>query len=507
MPNHSVQNHLTAFLAGAVVLVIEIIGARMLAPYLGAAYFVWVNIIGVILASLALGYWLGGVAADSSKNLLPGIFLLAAFFAALLPLERGMLPFFGVTLGIRLGSLIASLVLFAPISILLGMVSPYLVKLETRNLGHLGRSSGSIFAVSTAGSIGATFATGFLLIPRFPVSKILWGLTAILAALAFWNLPRRRGRVALLALAPLLLGIVSARLAPRPPAQLLLERESAYYNIRVVERARETGDAERTLLLDGSPQSARLIKKRAGDRISADDLAFPYIALSAKIIDALKPAPERMLALGGGGYTIPEYVKRRSPASDVTVVEIDPAVSRVAGQFFIEPATGPLRTVLADARVFLNTERGTFDLVYTDAYSGAFSIPSHLATAEALGKIQELLAADGLVLANISATLEGENAEFLRSFWKALRQRFGESAIFATRPQEPLSPQNVVIVAQKTKSPSFEEGLRTLERFRYRNALPTLEAPLYTDDYPPTDVLMEKLVMLTYPALRAYWEQ
>ncbi len=144
--------HLLAFLSGAIVLVLEIMGTRLFAPYLGTAFFVWVNVIGVILAALSLGYWLGGVFADRNQKMLPLIFLGGAGTVALMLLWRIFLTHFGA-LGIRLGSLLAALLLFAPPSLILGMVSPYLIKLAAYDLAHLGQTSGRIYAASTLGSI------------------------------------------------------------------------------------------------------------------------------------------------------------------------------------------------------------------------------------------------------------------------------------------------------------------------------------------------------------------
>jgi len=162
-----IRYYIIAFLSGTAVLVIETIGVRILAPYLGAAYVVWVNIIGVILAALAAGYWVGGIVADRTKKLLAPLFFFAAIAVSLIPFARHILPMLGERFGIRVGSLIGSLLLFAPASMILGMVTPYLVKLATEDPDRVGESSGTIFAASTIGSIVATFVTGFLLIPHF----------------------------------------------------------------------------------------------------------------------------------------------------------------------------------------------------------------------------------------------------------------------------------------------------------------------------------------------------
>jgi len=500
--------YIIAFFSGTAVLVIETIGVRILAPYLGAAYIVWVNIIGVILAALAAGYWVGGVAADRTKKLLAPLFFFSAVAVSIIPIARHALPMLGEHLGIRMGSFIASLMLFAPASMLLGMVTPYLVKLATEDPGRIGEYSGSIFAASTIGSIVATFSTGFLLIPNFSTTQILWGVVVLLLTLAaFASLPMKAVK-APLALVPLAF-LFSESLGPPASARLIYEKDSQYYNIRVVERP-AFGIQQRVLLLDGSAQSAKIVGTGGAGNSKfdgkADYLVFPYIQLSARLIDACKPAPARALAIGGGAYSIPEYVQARYPASDMTVVEIDPEVTYAAKRFFWGTAAKSIRTVEADGRVFLNGSAGRYDLIYTDAYNGAFSVPWHLATREALTAMRNALSDDGVLIVNIASSPEGPTSLLFRAFWKTCEGLFPQSVIFATRRDFPGELQNIIVLALKSKRPAFEEELAAFEPFRYMRPVVTSDVPLLTDDFAPTDSLIEPLVLATYPSLQAYME-
>jgi spermidine synthase len=504
----SIRYYIIAFFSGTAVLVIETIGVRILAPYLGAAYVVWVNIIGVILAALAAGYWIGGIAADRTKKLLAPLFFFAAVAVSVIPFARHALPMLGERFGIRLGSLIASLLLFAPASMLLGMVTPYLVKLATEDPERVGEYSGTIFAASTIGSIVATFTTGFLLIPMFSTTQILWGVVALLLALAlFASLPIKSVK-ALFAIVPVAL-LFSDALFSTTSERLIYEKDSQYFNIRVVERP-AFGIQQRVLLLDGSPQSAKLVGPTEVENTRrdgrADYLLFPYIRLSAQLIDAVKPSPARALAIGGGAYSVPEYIQARYPASDVTVVEIDPAVTDAAKRFFLGPAARSIRTVEADGRIFLRNAAGKFDLVYTDAYNGAFSVPWHLASREALIAMRDALRDDGVLIVNVASDLEGVKSAFFRAFWRTFDGLFPQTAIFATGKDSPGEPQNIILLALKSKRPSFEEELKTFEPFRYRRAVATADVPMLTDEYAPTDSLIEPLVLAYYPRMQAYME-
>ncbi len=505
MRRTGIRYYILAFFSGSAVLIIETIGVRVLAPYLGSAYVVWVDIVGVILAALAAGYWMGGVVADRTKKLLAPLFFFAAVAASLIPLERHVLPMLGERLGIRVGSLIASLLLFAPASMLLGMVTPYLVKLATEDPERVGSCSGRIFAVSTIGSIVATFATGFLLIPHFSTTQILWGVVALLLALgSYAALPLKPGR-ALLALVPLAF-LASEAFIPAGSGRLIYEKDSQYYNIRIVEHA-ETGLRIRLLLLDGSMQGAKCVGLAGGGggryEGKSEYLVFPYIQLSARVIDAFKPFPAEALAVGGGAYSIPEYIQARYPASKVTVAEIDPAVADTARRFFLDPAGRPIRTVEADGRIFLQHAAGRYDLIYTDAYNGAFSVPWHLASREALEAMRDALRDDGILVMNVASSLEGPASAFFRALWKTCEGLFPQAAILATKKDLAGESQNIILLASKTKRPAFEEELAPFEAYRYRRAVFTADVPTLTDEFSPTDSLIEPLVIAYYPTLRA----
>ncbi|HVP68123.1 MAG TPA: fused MFS/spermidine synthase [Anaeromyxobacteraceae bacterium] len=497
-----------AFFSGSAVLIIETMGVRILAPYLGAAYVVWVNIVGVILASLAVGYWVGGRAADRTKKLLSPMFFLAAVAVSLIPLERRALPALGESFGIRYGSLLASLLLFAPASTLLGMATPYLVKLATDDPERVGESSGSVFAASTIGSIVATFATGFFLIPRFSTTQIIWGVVAMLLALALAALPRLTVGKASLALLPIA-GLAAGQWASAGGGTIIYEKDSQYYNIRILRRA-VFGMPAHLMLLDGSAQGAKLFSGSPnGDSLEGQPgyLLFPYVRLSAQLIDALKPAPDRLLAIGGGAYSIPEYVKVRYPASEVTVAEIDPAVTDAARRFFMGRAASQIRTLQADGRVVLNQAAGAkYDLVYTDAYNGAYSVPWHLASREALTEMRDAMRDDGVLIVNIASGLDGETSAFFRSFWKTSEGLFPQMAILATKKDDPSATQNVIVVATRSFRPDFEERLGAFERYRYRQPVAVADVPVLTDVYAPTDSLIEPLVLAYYRYLREYME-
>jgi spermidine synthase len=482
-----------AFFSGGVVLLLEILGTRILAPELGASFSVWVNIIGTILGSLSVGYYLGGVLADRNQKLLPLILLAGACTVALVYFERPLLPQFG-DLGLEWGSFLAAALFFAPPSAVLGMVSPYLLKIAARDPDRIGRSSGSIFAASTVGSIVGTFLGGFWLIPHFTVSLILGGMVIVLLLLSAWT--AAAVRVSWLAVSAAILVALAISFIATPAGDWsarihhVFEKNSRYYNIRVNDVA--GGSKARFLILDGKLQSARW-----RDR---PDMLFPYIELSSKIIQKVKPGPRSALIIGGGGYTIPEFIKTYAPAAEVTVVEIDPDVTAAAKRYFLEDPSLPITTLNEDGRVFLNRNQRQFDILYTDAYVG-ISIPPFLATREAFLQIRRALKPEGIGVFNLMSARTGKLGAVYESLITTIRDVFPQVAVFSTDVTEPIEGQNLIVVTTGGQ-PLPEGDLRPFESSRVRDI--ATRGLLLTDDFAPTDYLGIELARKSYANERIY---
>src|SRR5215218_5396209 len=177
------------FMAGVGSLATEIAATRLLAPYYGSSTVVWANVIGLVLASLALGYWLGGRLADRwpSARVLGGIVLAAAVLIATVPFAAG--PFLDVSVkgldqvsaGAAIGSFFAVLALFAPPVILLGMVAPFAVRLGIEDVRDAGSVAGRLYALSTVGSLLGTFLSALVLIPAIGTRRTLIAAAVVVA--------------------------------------------------------------------------------------------------------------------------------------------------------------------------------------------------------------------------------------------------------------------------------------------------------------------------------------
>ena len=179
---------ITVFLCGALGMILELVAARVLSPYVGSSNLIWTTIIGVMLTSMSIGYWLGGKLADKDphRNRLSSLILLGAIFTSLIPIfEIIVVKTFAVfSQNLVIVAFVSATIVFGIPSFVLATVSPYAVKLKDKQLEDIGKLSGSISSLSTIGSIFGTFVAGFLLIPTFGVRGIILGTTILLVLLS-----------------------------------------------------------------------------------------------------------------------------------------------------------------------------------------------------------------------------------------------------------------------------------------------------------------------------------
>ena len=423
--------YLTVFLTGASVMVIELLGTRLVAPFYGASLYVWSSLISVTMIALALGYFVGGRWADRARR--GGLALAIALAGALtLAIPWATRPVLLATdpLGLRAGAFASALVLFLPSLAFLGMVGPFAIKRATDRLDGVGSSAGSIYAVSTVGSVVGTLALGFFLFPLLGSREILVGLGLGLLALALAVAAYERARTgaavlpcALLALAGL--GALPAILAAGQPQadgkfQIRSERESLYGWVRVID---EPSQDLRLLTADASTIGAA--------SIATGQSRLPYQKIVG-LIPALAPPMARALIVGqGAGHMAGILRDRHGIATDT--LEIDPAVAQAATDYFGFQPTG--RAIVGDARYEIRHLQGPYDLIIHDCFTGG-SEPSHLLTVETLAQLRALLSGRGVLALNFVAfSQQGRNAS-LASVSKTIAQVFPHQAVFISEPGE-----------------------------------------------------------------------
>lgn len=239
-------------------MALEILGSRFLAPYFGSTLFVWGSLIGVVLAALSLGYYYGGKASDRNPDFHTFsliIFLAGAYVLSTALTSPTLFEFvLALRLGERYGPLLASFLLLAIPSFLLGIVSPYSVKLGARTFSRVGSVAGSLYSISTAGSIIGTFVTVFVLIPQFGVMKILFGVSIVLMSVSLLGLTNKVRAVVIMVIS---LAIALAVSEPVQAGGVIYEKDTPYHHLIVMDNS-ITGI--RTLILDNNFHSAMDLK-------------------------------------------------------------------------------------------------------------------------------------------------------------------------------------------------------------------------------------------------------
>jgi spermidine synthase len=533
MQKEIVKANLVVFIASFCTLVIELVAGRILAPYVGVSLYTWTSIIGVVLAGISVGAYLGGLIADryprpATLGWLLFLSGLGAFAIAPLTHLIGGAEF-QTSLMARI-LLITALIFFAP-SCLLGMISPVVVKLALNNLEKTGNVVGKIYAFSTLGSILGTFATGFFLISWMGTRSILLTMGIILVASGpvFGGFFFRKKTLSLflsLLLAIVLLGTFSlylgaavwpARFArPSSPLDSLRKaygyafepvldegtyffKESNYYTIKLEKSSTEGGGSLETLVLDHLIHSYTDLK-------NPSNLEYEYIRMYEEVLRwqaARRPSFNTMF-IGGGGYTFPRFISAKYPAAAIDVVEIDPEVTRVAQRFLGISKQPRIHTVNMDARWFVmnSKEKGKYDFVFGDAFND-LSVPYHLTTLEFTKQLRSLMKPNGLFLVNLIDSFK--KGVFLPSYVRTLEEVFGKGNVHLitySSNTDNLGISTFVIVASPRKL-DMEDFTATIRRQDGDTTIcfvmPAdqlqhylIEHPgfILTDDYVPVDNLI-----------------
>lgn len=465
------------FVASAAVLIVEILATRLVAPYLGVSLEVFTGIIGVILAGISIGAWMGGRAADRlDPRALPGPLLTAGGLSSMAsPL---LVDWAGSWVGSGPSGIVVltTMAFFAPAA-LLSAVPPVIVKIQLSSLRHTGSVVGSYSAVGTVGALFGTFVTGFVLIAAFPTRPITVAVGAVLTAVGLVIWPAiGRGTLA----AVLVIGVALA--VPLALGDGPCEFETAYSCAIVeVDPDRPTG---RLLILD----------RAANSYVDLEDpeyLDFRYIRLTADVIAAESPpGPVRAVFVGGGGFTLPRYLESVRPGTQSTVLEIDPALVEIGNDELA--LTGSTDVIVGDARISIESlATDSADLIVGDAFSG-FTVPWHLTTLEFDLELARVLAEDGVYVMNV---IDAGNLDFVRSVAATLKAVWEEVAVFAPPSYlDGTGGGNFVLVA--SDSPigvgNIEDRIQSRGGVEIGVAGDELErfvgdAFVLTDDYAPVD--------------------
>lgn len=420
--------YIITFIASFCILVIEIVAGRILAPFVGVSLYTWTSIIGVVLAGISLGAFLGGKIADRfpEKKTLGWLLLLSGLATLLISPVTNIVAGYSFPTSLMVRILIVTALTFFIPSCILGMISPVVVKLVIRSVEKVGDIVGKIYAVSTFGSILGTFAAGFFLLSWMGTRQILlmMGTILILTSLAWGSLFRTRKPALILVLVPsfLIWGVYDFAYKPHLTADTSYYKESDYYTIKVKDTVKQGGKTKlKALVLDNLLHSYVDI---------ADPLhiEYKYEKIYAEVLrwKFAKDAAFRTLTIGGGGYTFPRYMEAYYPNAQVDVVEIDPEVTRVAYSRLGLPHNTRIRSYNTDGRWYVMNCRDKYDVIFIDAYND-LSIPYHLTTKEFAGMLKDLLIPGGIIMTNIIDNFQ--KGAFLPSYMRTWKEVFGGSKV------------------------------------------------------------------------------
>ena len=431
--------YLVVFVAGAAVLAIEILGTRILGPFYGVSLFLWSALITVTLIALSLGYAVGGRWADRRPALprLYAVLAAAGLWTLAIPWLRDPILVVAEPFGLRFAVLVAAFTLFVVPLTLLGMVSPFAIRIRASSLQVVGTTAGDLYAVSTLGSVVAALLTGFVLIPNVGVTRLTLLTGGLLVATAVLGLAlgvRSGARRAIALLALPLAGVAGWHLptggAGDVPGLIALA-QSPYAEIRVLD----TPDGQRRLLvIDGGTHT--IVTP------STWESQFPYVAVMG-LTRCLVAEPGRMLLVGlGGGSLVKDFA---ADGWEVDAVEIDPVVVEMAkAHFGLTDAEGSIQ--VADGRQFLIAHTGKYDVIAMDAF-GSSSIPFHLVTREVFALIASRLAPGGVLAINLES--HGWDGPVVKAIAASLKPHFREVLALPAHPDRD-KLGNVVLLAANT---------------------------------------------------------
>jgi len=496
-----------AFVTGGIVMSFEMLGSRYLNPYFGNGIYTWAALIATVLAALAAGYFLGGFIADRTVSARVLAAILAGASVYLLALPSFAPAVLGYVLDriddVRLGSLYAAFILmFVPVA-LLGVYSPFAVRLVLRNAAQSGTVAGAVYGVSTAGSIAGTLGTTFLLIPIIGTRAITLALGAVGLAcavllFALSRPPSKHTPLALIVIA--LLALAAHRVSAdgliddNVRTQMLKHAdgriahlETEYNDLFIDKHGALMGLSSR---FKGRPDYIESLV----DLKDPDDMPVPYNRTMPAAL-AYPNAVKRILMIGLGAGSISTYLGRAMPDVDIDVVELDPGVIAAGRDYFGLRETATMHLIAGDGRVYLTRHPDRYDVILLDAFR-ELGVPFHMLTREFYTLVGNHLNPGGAVASNVVG-----NTMLYTSTLATLHAVFPTVDVYPEW-KEGNGAQSIV-VATPAPRPSAEQLLQRAQalqaQYHFRYPLPALArervsdwdaagADVLTDDFAPADL-------------------
>jgi len=489
--------YVASFLSNAAILVFEISGGRLLAPYLGTSVEVWAGLIAIFLGSMAIGYYFGGRIADrnASQKTISLYFFIAGAAALLAWGFRDIIPtlFRATDLPLTLDALIIGAVIFLPTIVVLAAISPMIAKNLLTGLDDSARVVGTLGAVGTVGSIAGAVLTGLVLIPFFGVSTIMLGVAFTLIAFAlFLGHDKLASKTFFLIMVALMSGFLNT--APTRASAAIGEKETTYSRI-FIEQVAYQGREARFVSIDPHGVQCGMFLNEDGS-LDVDSIAFTYIQAYDLVVRSVhaKSPPERALFLGGCNYSYPRQFAREFPTAHTDVVEIDPGMTTVAREYFgFDEGEFPSLTVIhEDARTYVNEAHNPYDLIIMDVFGSMNNIPVQVTTKEMFEGLSRHITEDGFVAINIIGAARGPLSSFTAAFVNTAKTVFPHVGLYMFSDSRPAKRQNFILIASKNRE--FERALMdpAYPDLALVQIEPDKSRLVLTDDYAPVEYLATK---------------
>jgi len=504
--------YVVVFFSGMTTLAVELTASRLLGNVFGTSNLVWANIIGLMLLYLTVGYFIGGRLADRSAkhSTLYRIVMIAAFLSALIPfvaspvLRIASRAVIGAEAGLAIGSFVAVLVLFSVPVTLMGMVSPFAIRLSVGTVEESGKVSGRIYALSTLGSLIGTFAPVLVTIPWIGTTLtfvVFGGWLFVIGLVGVVQVRGPRGLVnlwmALVIGGALLIGNTQySRAALSEDFTVLYQGESPYNFIQVQE---DINGYRYLFLNEGQGIHSQWHPEQLTYRRTwSFFLSAPYFNPNYTPQDV-----DSMLVIGLAAGTIPRQYNAVYPGLQIDGVEIDPEIIDVGARYFgmnSDEIPG-LTTYAQDGRFVLNQLDAQYSVVAVDAYRPPY-IPWHLTTVEFFEEIDSHLQADGVVAINVGRT--STDRRLVDAMTATLAQVFP-----TVHAIDVPATFNTILIA--TKQPSDAANLQanldqlpadspailrdTLALANQHLVEPVIGDIVFTDDHAPVELLVDSIVL------------
>ena len=475
---------ITVFLCGALTMMLELVAARVLAPYVGSSNLIWTTIIGIMLIGMSLGYWCGGKLADKNPNIktVSEFLFIACLTTSIIPISEIVIidNLSKICDELIIVAIISAILIFGIPSFMLAAVSPMAVKIKNEEEKAVGKISGKISSLSTIGSIIGTFVAGFILIPNIGVRNIILisSLLLWIMGICLYNRKKLKSVSIMLLILIAIIGInvYSYKLFKDKNPEIIKDVDSEYSRIWVKEI--QDGEINRkTLQVDTGLES--YIDQNTGE------MGARYLKYF-DLFEYYNQDASNVLMIGGAAYTYPMHYLDKYKDKTIDVVEIDEKMTKIAEEEFgLDTSNQNLKIHHQDGRSFLNYNETKYDAILIDAFKG-LNAPFELTTYEAMQKVWNNLNDNGIVITNIISALEGEESDFIKYEYSTYKAVFDEVKLFRVRNTKDSETQNIILLGIKGKN-----NINENKSEEYKNLLEKeitgfeSDKQVITDDYAP----------------------